>query len=307
MIADAARISLQVDQYRASGQPIPQGLLRINAALQARYERLPPFEQSLVARQYQADREQIAVLANRLDRDEAASAFAQQVDDTMRALTPGVAGKPNGVTMETASALRNYNAVEVKNRKLPTGAEADARVQRATGLTSKQYAAKLDKALEVRDKAKNSDFGVWRDYVREHFPGESFGAVNKLVRDWALESVGLEMQRRAERDTPATTTLKATPEDLRRLDIIEAVAEVEGSNRTSLAHKGHADRLVEIVNEGFDRAGNHREGDAGLRADIARAFLDHGGTFDINVGGRGEGHEGDLATDEIVSVSDDEE
>jgi hypothetical protein len=306
MIAQAAQISLQVDAYRARNMPVPHGLARINAALAARYERLPPHEQYLVAQTFQKDREHIAVEANRLDRDDAAAAFAKQVNDLTRSLTNGVGGKANGVGMQLAGALRNYSAVEVKARKLPTGAEADARVRAATGMTQAEYAKKLDRALEVRDKAKNGDWQQWRDYVATHFPGEDFGAVNKVVRNWQLESVGLEMQRRAEASTPDTVTLRATPEDRRRLDIIEAISEVEGSNSESTFRKGHAERLAEIVNEGYDRAGNPREGEAGLRADIARAMLDHGGTFEVNTGGRGAGYEGDLATDEIVEVSDEE-
>jgi hypothetical protein len=306
VIRDIAQLSLQIEARRNAGLPVDPSALRVQQAALAQFERLPPHEQYYANMTYQADRQAIASATNRAVTQARASEFQRQVDDTMRQLSPGLAGKPNGVPLALASALRNYSAVEVKSRKLPTGAEADARVRAATGMTQAEYAKKLDRALEVRDKAKNGDWQQWRDYVATHFPDQAFGDVNKLVRDWQLESVGLEMQRRAEASTPDTVTLRATPEDLRRLDIIEAISEVEGSNSESVFRKGHADRLAEIVSEGFDRAGNPREGEAGLRADIARAMLDHGGTFEVNTGGYGAGHEGDRATDEIVSVDDEE-
>jgi hypothetical protein len=302
-----AQLGLQIEARRNAGLPVDANALRVHQAALAQFERLTPQEKWMVEQTYFGDRQEIAQQTNRQIEQQRAGAFQQQVDSLVRDLTPGIAGKPNGVNMQLASALRNYPAgVTVATRKLPTGAEADARVQRATGMTQKQYEKKLDAAYEMRGKLRYSDPAAWRAYVAEHFEGQSFEAVDRMVKGSFLESVGLELRRRAERDAPDTVKLRATPEDQRRLDLIEAIGEVEGSNSDSVFQRGQADRLAEIVSEGFDRQGNRREGDTGLRADIARAMLDHGGTFEVNVGGRGEGHEGDFATDEIVEVSDEE-
>lgn len=306
MIAQAAQISLQVDSYRARNMAVPQDLLRIHSALEARYARLNPMEQAFVAQTYQKDREQIAVLANRQEAEAKAQSFAQQVDDLTRQLTPGIGGRPNGAGLALASALRNNAVVEVKTRKVPHGEEADARVRAATGMSEQAYFKRMDAAADARNKARNTDMQSWRDYVANNFPGQDFTAVNRLVRDWPMESLKLSMVRRAQADQPDTVKLRASEEDLRRLDLIEAISEVDGSNSDSVMHRGPQARIKEIIEEGYDRDGQPRGGDLGLRRDIARALDAHGAGFDINVGGSGEGTGGDPISEEIVSVSDEE-
>lgn len=301
MIRAAARLSVLVDHARASGAQVVPGALRALAAAEARYARLPPHEQQMVAQAFNEDREYMSLATEQAHQEDEASRYMQEVNQLSQQLTPGMAGRGHGVGLELGSALRNNASVTVRAKKLPTGAEADARIARATGMTAKEYEAALDRAVEVRNKHRYGDWDQWRQYVAKNFPNQDFSAVNKLVRDWPMESLGLEMQRRAQASQPDTVTLKATDEDRRRLDLIEAVSEVEGSNNKSIFHRGHTERLREIVEEGKDRPG-----DLGLRASIAQAFLDHGATFEVNTGGFGEGADGERITEEIVSVSDEE-
>ena len=262
--------------------------------MMATFRNLEPHEQVMVGRTFNAD---LAAFAQE-QQDEIemqhANAAQAKTDNLVRELTKNFAGRPAGLTMEIAAALRAGDKVHVRTKKLPTGAAADARVQAHTGMNLKQYEKLLDAALEARNLYRYNDEAKYQQFIEKNFPGQSFKHVDRVVRGWAVEGAGLELQRRAQKDMPDTVTIRADADTQRRLAVIESIAEVEVNNPRSPFQKDQRDRLHEIAAERNGRSDD-------LRASIAEAFLANGAdSFDVEVGPIR-----DHASDEIVGVEDD--
>lgn len=294
-IARAAQVEAMISTMRARNQPVPPGLVREAQHALATFNQLAPFEQDLVRRQFNADVAHVVESVHVEVETRQQDALRTKTDNLVRELTQGMAGRPGGLTLELAAALRAGDKVKVRTRKLPTGAEADARVQAHTGMDLKTYEKKLDDALVERNRKFYDDPAAYQRYIARQFPGQDFRAVDRVVRTWAVEGAGLELQRRAQKDVPDTRTVRPLDaSEQRRLAVIEAVAEHEAGDPRSPFHKDQTDRLREIAAE--------RHGDNDLRSDLAEAFLAHGGTFDVEVGPTR-----DDASDEIVSIEEDDD
>jgi len=293
-IRRAAQLDSLVTHLRARNMPVPPSLVREAQHMMATFRNLEPHEQVMVGRTFNAD---LAAFAqeqqNEIEMQQANAAQAK-TDNLVRELTKNFAGRPAGLTMEIAAALRAGDKVHVRTKKLPTGAAADARVQAHTGMNLKQYEKLLDAALEARNLYRYNDEAKYQQFIEKNFPGQSFKHVDRVVKNWAVEGAGLEIQRRAQKDTPDTVTIRADAETQRRLAVIESIAEVEVNNPRSPFQKDQRDRLHEIAAERNGRSDD-------LRASIAEAFLANGAdSFDVEVGPIR-----DHASDEIVGVEDD--
>ena len=294
-VARAAQVSLLVERLRAQNKPVPGELLSELQHAWSTYQTLPAFEQQLASRAFEhAKLESVEVLNAEVERQQQADQ-AQQVDTLVRELTQGLAGRSNGLTLGHAAALRAGGTVHLRAKKLPTGAEADARVRANTGMDLKSYEAKLDDALFMRNMHFYNNHAKYQHHIAEKFPGHSFKDIDRIIRNWSTEAAGLELQRRAQKDAPDTVELRAQPGDEQRLALIESIAEVEGSNRDSVFNRDKNESLRRMVNETAPGIDNPR-------ADIAAAVLSYGGLDAISVGEVRED-----ATDEIVSVDWEEE
>ena len=296
-IKRAARLDATITAMRSQNLPVPPNLVREAQHAMATFRNLPPHEQEMVSRTFNTD---IATLVERTHvevQEREAEAAQQRTDALTRDRTQGMAGRPQGLTLAQAAALRAGDRPKLRVNKLPTGRAADERVQAATGMTLKQYEAKLDDLLVTRNMKFYSDPKAYEREVERAFPGQDFEAADALVRGWQTERVGLELRRRAEKDRPDSVTMRPLdPSEQRRLKIIEAAAKHEGSNPNSIFGKTQADRLVEIRNEG------ERDGKLDLRASIADAFLKHGGSLEVDAGPIRTD-----STDEIVDLVEDDD
>jgi hypothetical protein len=293
-IRRAARVKVIIGQMQAQGIPLPPALAREAQQYDSIYSSLSPFERDLVAQTFQGDVQNV-IASHQQNVEEIRAADTQQRTDTLvRELTKNLAGRPEGMTAEIAAALRAGDKVHLRTRKLPTGAEADARVRAHTGQSLKQYESKLDAALEARNMTFYNRPEEYAAFIAKNFPGQDFKQVDRVVRNWAVEGAGLELQRRAQKDAPNTMTVRADEETQRRLALIESIAEVEAGNPRSPFAASQRDRLVEISRERGDRTDD-------LRASIAEAFLANGADgFEVDAGPIR-----DDASDEVVGVEDD--
>lgn len=260
----------------------------------ARYRSLGPMERELCERTFNADVSDCAQAAQQWMQQQVAQDAADRADALTRELTRGMAGRGEGLTVAQAAALRAGDRPKLRVNKLPTGKAADARVRAATGLTTKQYEELLDEARVERNMHKYTNPARYEAYLAQHFPGHDPREVDRLLGNWLLESVGLEMRRRAERDQPDAVGLRGlTGEEARRLDVIESLAEHEGSDPRSMFNRSGRARLEEIRDE--------HPGD--IRSDLADAFLRHGAD-DLQVE---VGVHHDRLTDDIVDIERDED
>ena len=293
-IKRAAFIDAQIAAMRSRNLPVPPNLVREAQHAMATFRNLPPHEQEMVSRVFNAD---IATLVERTHvevQEREADAVQQRTDALTRELTQGMAGRPQGLTLAQAAALRAGDRPKLRVNKLPTGRAADERVQAATGMTLAEYSKKLDDLLVTRNMKFYTDPKAYEREVEKAFPGQSFDAADALVKGWQNERVGLELRRRAEANTPDSVTMrKLDPNESRRMAIIEAAA--KHSDADSIFAKTQTDRLKEIRSEG------ERDGKLDVRAAIADAFLKHGGTLEVEAGPIRTD-----STDEIIGLEDDD-
>lgn len=278
-IRRAARLDTMIVQMRERGIPVPPNLVREAQHAHAVFQSLPQHEQGIVSRLFNADKQMHVEQQHQHVEELRETALNDKSNRLLGELTKDMAGAGSrGLSMAQVGALRAGVNPKLRRVKLPTGAEADERVRAATGLTLKQYEARLDDLLVQRNLHKYSDPAKYEAALMAAFPNQPQDDADQLVKNWQVERVGLEMRRRNEKHLADEVELKPLPGDDRRLALIEATIKHEAKNDRSPFAKDQTDRLVEIREEGL------RDGKLDVRAAIADAFLQHGGTMDVEIG-----------------------
>lgn len=265
-IKRAAFLDAQITAMRARGTPIPPAIVRESQHAMATFRNLPPDEQMMVSRTFNAD---IAALVAGVHQEvEVREAQAEHTaaDELLRDMTKGMVNRPQGLTMEMVGALRAGAQPKLRIHKLPTGAAADARVKQATGLSLRAYEKVLDDLLVTRNMHRYTSPEKYEKELAAAFPGQNPKQADRIVRDWQQERVGLEMQRRNDKANPDSVTMrKPTDSELRRLDLIESIIEVEGNNPKSDFAQSKSAWVEKVAVEEKDS----------LRGAIAAAFITH--------------------------------
>lgn len=291
LIRAAARATVLVEQARSRGAPVDPTMLRGLQMVESKYATLPANEQEMVRVTFFRDKEQVALEQHRAIEAQQEQQFANHVDHLSKTLTTGI-GRPQGMPMYMAAALRGDGRVKVRVNKQAHGPEADRILQANFGLSKAQLFEKMDTLVADRPKLLYGarDKQAWRDHLEAAFPGVRHDHADEAVRSWPHYSLELELRERAEAKKPDTRTLKMSDEDERRLDLVTAVANVESEDPNSLFLQEDGDRLVGIIEE--SQSSGHGDD---LRASIAGAMLHHGSGFDVS---GNPGH--DDTTDEVL-------
>jgi hypothetical protein len=278
-IKRAAFVKAQITALQARQMPLPPTLVREAQHADALFNNLAPHEQAIVSRTFNADIQQLVEGTHVAAVEREAQALDDKANKLLGELTQDMAGAGSrGLTMAQVGALRAGQSPRLRRIKLPTGAEADARVRQQTGMSLKAYEAKLDDLLVTRNMKFYSNPKAYEDALWQAFPGQDPEQADALVKNWATERVALEMRRRNERHQSDEVELKAQDGDERRLAVIAATIKHEASNPRSEFAKDQSDRLREI------RAEGERDGRLDVRGALADAFLQHGGTMEVEHG-----------------------
>lgn len=270
----AATVAAVIERYKAQGQAVPPAILAEGQLNQATLDSAPPDVKAFVVQNFPRLKAEVVSEALRDDAGAEAEAELNHANSVIRDVTKDMAGRPKGLTLEMAAALRAGKRPVLKVNKLPTGEAADALVRRGTrhltqdgkGLSEKEYRTRLEHLAEVGVTSPR-----YNALAERYFPGVNRRQLDKLVVNAVNDSVSIELRRRHEATLPDTHTMRGLHADEeRRIDLLMAIGEEE----PDFGNQTRDDNVRRIAEEEKDST----------RGAVAQAILDAGGLDAIDIG-----------------------
>lgn len=267
IVGDYTKLSYIADQLAARGQTVPTS---ISAQIQQIERRatamLGPDQLRYVQQHVESTKAQWHERDLAEARAGAADRQQKALERNVRQMTEGMFGLKDGLSLEQMDEMRTKGRVTIKPPGKPDRKKLDKQSKKATaaidptgeGYTRAEWEDMLDELVEAPAEALDeriTKLGLRADKRK----------MRKAVENWRTESVGLEMQRRTEKE------LRKQGEEV-----------IELSDEDKLRNELLFNTLEDVENNGDDRWMSRMTdsisedllNEDGVRGDVARAFSD---------------------------------